>query len=139
MRSAIRTTTPWLMCIVPLLVVGCTGAHGAGDYKTVRAYDRVTGEYFDVKVPYETHFGLHGRWSRDEPSRAAVDGAVDKATWSHESSSSIDNYLHGGARTGSGNSNGMPGSTPTSSGASPFDRSTLSGSSYHDANSPFGR
>jgi hypothetical protein len=139
MRKAIRTTTLWPICIVSLLVVGCTGAHGAGNDKTVQAYDKVTGEYFDVKVPYETHFGLHGRWSRDEPSRAAVEGAVDNATWNHESSSRIDNYLHGGGRTGSGNANGMPGSTPTSSGPSPFDHSTLSGSSYHDANSPFGR
>jgi hypothetical protein len=128
------------MCVVPLLVVGCTGAHGAGDYKTVRAYDKVSGEYFDVKVPYETHLG-HGRLSKDEPSRATVEGAVDKATSNHESTSSVENYLHGftgGGSVGSGNSNGMPGSTPTSSGKSPFDHSTLGGSSYHDASSPFG-
>jgi hypothetical protein len=142
MRKAISQTAPWLMFLVPLLFVGCTPAHGAGDYKTVRAYDKVTGEYFDVKVPYETHLG-HGRLSRDEPSRATVEGAVDKATWSHESSASMDNYLHGlpygGGRAGSGNSNGMPGSTPTNSGPSPFDHSTLQGSSYHDANGSFSR
>jgi len=144
MRNAIRQTSPWLMWIIPLVVVGCTGAHGAGDYKTVQAYDKVTGQYFDVKVPYEIHFGLHGRWSRDEPARATVDGAVDKATSNHESSSSMDNYLHGlsnggSSRFGSGSSNGMSGSTPTNSGPSPFDHSTRQGSSYHDSNSPFGR
>jgi hypothetical protein len=139
MRKAIRQTGPWLMCIIPLFVVGCTGAHGAGDYKTVKAYDKVTGEYFDVKVPYESHLS-HGRLSKDEPSQAKVEGAVDKATWNHESSSSIDNYLHGGDGRGSSRgSNGMPGSTPTSSGPSPFDHSTMQGSSYHDSSSPFGR
>jgi hypothetical protein len=137
------TPSPWLTCFVPLLVVGCTGAHGPGDYKTVQAYDKVTGQYFDVKVPYETNWGHHGSWSRGEPSRATVESAVDKATWNHESSSSMDNYLHGssnsGSRFGSGNSNGTPGSTSTSSGPSPFDHSTRQGNSYHDSSSPFGR
>ena len=107
-------------------VTGCgRGASSASDYKTVHAYNKETGEYFDVKVPYDTKVGAHGSITRQAPSTGDVDKAVDKATWNAESSSAIENYTRGTKK-----------SSP-SSGPSPFDRSTSSGSSYHDASSPF--
>jgi hypothetical protein len=134
MHRAIGRTGSGLAFIAAWMLVGCAGAWGGGDYKSVQAYDKVKGEYFEVRVPNESHLGTHGRWSRDEPSRSAVEHAVDKATWEHESSSSIDHYL-AGARSGGGTG----GSAPTTASPSPFDHSTLQGSSYHEATGPFGR
>jgi hypothetical protein len=122
------------------LAAGCASFGTGSDVKTVRAYNSATGEYFDVKVPYETHYGMHGRVSRDEPSQASVDTAVDKATSEAESSSRMQQYLERSTPLAiSGGAPSAPGSTSTSSGPSVFDRHTSMGSSWHDSNSPFSR
>ncbi len=134
MRKSNRAAAPWLMAVLPLLLVGCMPAQDASDTKTVRAYNKVTGQYFDVRVPYGSSFGPDGTWSRVEPSQGEVDKAVDDATWKAESSASMDNYLHGNGNTATG---GAPGGSSTSFGPNPLDHTTSSGSSYHDAGSPF--
>ena len=113
-----------VVAIAATAVMGCgRGANSASDYKTVHAYNKETGEYFDVKVPYETKVGPRGRISREAPSKSSVEKAVDSATWNAESSSAIDNSIHGTKRS--------------SNSPSPFDNTTFRGSSYHDASSPF--
>jgi hypothetical protein len=126
-----------IVCIVPLLaaLVGCMPARDAGDNKTFRAYNKVTGEYFDVKVPNDTRWGRHGTLSSVEPSREKVERTVDDATSKAETSSSMDRYLHSLGGTGS---HGSSATTP-SSGPSLFDHTSARGSSYHDSSSPFSR
>ena len=80
MRESVRKGA--LFCVFTMLAAGCMPARGAGDYKMVRAYNKVTGEYFDVKVPYNTRYGHRG-WppvTKSEPDRDQVEKAVDNAT-----------------------------------------------------------
>src|SRR5256885_13809804 len=112
------------LAIAATALVGCGHrAYDASDYKTVHAYDKETGEYFDVKVPYETKIGPRGRLTKEAPSTSTVEKSVDNATWKTESSSAMDNYARGTKKS--------------SSSPSPFDHTTLRGSSYHDSSSPF--
>ena len=125
-------------CVGAMLVAGCATTGGGGDSKTYRAFNKETGQYFDVKVPYNSSFSRRG-FTKSDPSRSQVESAVDKATWESESSASMDKALHRGSSTPSDSSFGMPGSSPSSSGPSAFDHTTMRGSSYHDASSPFSR
>lgn len=111
------------MTIATTALVGCgRPANDASGYKTVHAYNKETGQYFDVKVPYETSVGRRGVTSH-EPSKSTVEKTVDNATWKAESSSAMDNYARGTKRS--------------SNSPSPFDHTTFRGSSYHDSSTPF--
>src|SRR5438270_4044364 len=84
------------MAIAAAAMTGCGHrAYDASDYKTVHAYNKESGQYFDVKVPYETKVGPRGRLTKEAPSTSTVEKSVDSATWSAESSSAIDNYTRG--------------------------------------------
>jgi hypothetical protein len=97
MLGTMRTVVA--MAIATTAALGCARpANDASDYKTLHAYNKETGQYFDVKVPYETSYGRHG-FSRREPSKRAVENTIDSATWKAESSSAIDNYVHGTKRS----------------------------------------
>jgi hypothetical protein len=138
MGGSWRRFVVFVACIGAMLSAGCATTGGGSDGKTYRAYNKETGEYFDVKVPYNTSFGRRGV-TRSDPTRSQVESAVDKASWDAESSAAISKYTHGGSSPTSSSPFGMPGSSPSSSGPSAFDQSTMRGSSYHDASSPFSR
>lgn len=122
-----RPLTRWLLIAVPLLAIGCMPAEDAGHYETVHAYNKVTGKYFDVKVPYRYESGPDGAIVEREPTREETDATVDEAVWNAESSSSIDDYLHG--RSSSTNSS----SQSDWQSRSPMDTTTpVEGNSYHE-------
>jgi hypothetical protein len=120
----------WLVFVLPALFLGCMPAQDASNYRTVHAYNKVTGKYFDVSVPYHSQVVFDPASGTSvvqetAPTREETDAAVDKATWNAESAAQMDNYMNGQG----GNS-----TTPSASDSmrSPSDTTTMSGSSYHD-------
>jgi hypothetical protein len=123
--------TRWFLFVLPALFLGCMPAQDASRYRTVHAYNKVTGKYFDVSVPYHSQvvFDADGGATvvQRPPSRDETDAAVDKATFDAQSAAQMDSYMNGqGVNSGSG--------TPSASDAmpAPGDTTTTFGNSYHD-------
>lgn len=134
-----RRILGWLVVlVVPLLAMGCMPANDASGYKTERVFNKETGQYFDVNVPYRTTVDPDGNIVKEEPSPQQVEDAVDKARWNAELKSSLDNYVHPQASSGTtGGRTADPGTSFPSSRPIPFDETTSAGSSFHEAGSPF--
>lgn len=119
----------WLLFVLPALFLGCMPAQDASHYRTVHAYNKATGKYFDVNVPYHSEVVFDGDGSSTvverPPSREETDAAVDKATFDAESAAQLNSYMNGQ----DGNS-----TTPSDSEStrSPGDTTTNFGNSYHD-------